>query len=77
MTTKNYTPNDRLLTKKQVLELIPYSACHLYRLISKGAFPKQCRCSSNRVAWSAKEVHAWIQDKIDARNNRASESEDV
>lgn len=58
---------DRLLSKKQVLGLVPYSAVHLYRLMAKGQFPKQCSCSANRVAWSQAEILAWIEAKKNSR----------
>ena len=76
-TTHKSLQADRLLTKRQVLALVPYSSVHLYRLIKKGEFPKQCRCSANRVAWCSKEVNEWIEAKKGARTQAAIAGEDV
>lgn len=65
--SKQTTVHDRLLSKRQVLQLVPYSAVHLYRLMAKGKFPRQVRCSDNRVAWSEHEVQAWIDAKKSER----------
>ncbi|PWG68046.1 hypothetical protein DF186_25900, partial [Enterococcus hirae] len=55
----------RLLTMKEVLELIPYSQPHIYRLIKEGKFPKQIRLGPNKVAWFEADILKWLEDKIE------------
>ena len=53
----------RLLTMKEVLDLIPYSQPHIYRLIREGEFPRQIRLGPNRVAWFESDILEWIEKK--------------
>ncbi|WP_233863682.1 helix-turn-helix transcriptional regulator [Paraburkholderia adhaesiva] len=39
---------------------VPYSRMHLYRLVKAGQFPAPIRISSNRIAWRASSILAWI-----------------
>ena len=64
----------RLLTKKQVRELVCYSLVHLGRLEDAGLFPKRVVLRRNRhgraarVGYLEHEVHAWIEAKAAARD---------
>ena len=58
----------KILLKRQVMERVPYSATHIYRLMANGLFPKQIRMSANRVGWLESEIEQWILDKCAARN---------
>lgn len=65
MTTKM-----RLLSKKQVRELVLYSPAHIDRLEQAGQFPKRVRLSphrTGRVGWLEDEIMAWIQSKLGKR----------
>ena len=53
----------RMLTEKQVLDLIPISRTTLFRLIRVGRFPKGTYISANRRLWFLDQVRAW-QDAI-------------
>ena len=57
----------RILSKKQLLELIPYSPQHIARLEKAGLFPKRLKLGPNRVGWLEEEVMAWIQERLDKR----------
>ncbi len=65
------TDIQRLLSKKQVKELVLYSHQHIQRLEHAGQFPKRVRLGhfrGSRVGWIESEVRAWLQDRIDKRN---------
>jgi prophage regulatory protein len=60
----------RLLSKKQVKELVLYSHAHIYRLEKQGDFPKRVRLGryrSSRVGWIESEVLDWLHGRIDDR----------
>ena len=52
------------------------SSATIYRLIAKGEFPKQIKLSERSSGWLLKEIHAWLDEKIDSRedNNRGHEN---
>ena len=63
--------NLRLLSKKQVKELVLYSYAHIDRLEKAGHFPKRVRLSryrTGRVGWLEAEVIAWIDSKLTVRD---------
>ena len=61
----------KLLSKKQVREMVLYSPAHIARLEADGKFPKRVRLGSGRVGWVDQEVDDWIHARI-AERDRAS-----
>ena len=59
----------RILSKRQLKELVLYSPQHVARLEEAGQFPKRVRLGQNRVGWVESEVLDWLQERIDARDN--------
>ena len=65
----------KLLSKKQLLELVPYSDSHLSRLEKQGLFPKRIKDtrfaekapSYAKAFWVEHEVLDWIQARMDER----------
>lgn len=55
--------DNRLISLKQVLHLIPLSKSEIYRRIKAGTFPKQVRLGPSRVAFSEAEVGRWIANR--------------
>ena len=65
----------RLLSKKQLKELVLYSHQHIQRMENDGLFPKRVRLGtfrSSRVGWIESEVRAWLQERIERRHANAS-----
>lgn len=62
----------RLLTKRQVRELVLYSPQHVARLEQAGLFPKRVRLGQARVGWVEQEVLDWLQKRLDAREKPTS-----
>ncbi|MBR1172981.1 AlpA family phage regulatory protein [Bradyrhizobium sp. KB893862 SZCCT0404] len=49
----------RMLTEKQVLEIVPVSPATLWRMERDGLFPKGTFISANRKVWFTDEVVGW------------------
>ena len=62
----------RLLSKRQVRELVLYSPQHTARLEQAGQFPKRVRLGQARVGWVEQEVLDWLQERIAARDKPTS-----
>jgi len=57
----------RILSKRQLKELVLYSPQHIARLEKAGTFPKRVQIGLNRVGWVESEVLNWLQERIDRR----------
>ncbi len=57
----------RILSKRQLKELVLYSSQHIARLEAAGQFPLRVRLGQNRVGWVESEVLDWLQKRIDSR----------
>lgn len=60
----------RLLSKRQLKELVLYSPQHVQRLEHANRFPKRVRLGNgprSRVGWIESEIMEWLQKRIDAR----------
>ena len=73
----------RLLTKKQLLEIVPFSYPTIWGLMRRGEFPKALRIGAQKVAWREDEIRAWIdsrprqklkEEDCDQENNPETES---
>ena len=58
----------RLITKRELRQIIPYTPQHILRLEKLGRFPSRIRLGENRVAWLLSEVEEWIAARIEERN---------
>jgi prophage regulatory protein len=60
----------KLLSKRQLRELVLYSPAHIQRLENAGLFPKRVRLGTyraSRVGWVESEVRAWLEAKLKER----------
>ena len=57
----------RILSKRQLKELVLYSPQHVARLEKAGQFPKRVQLGPNRVGWVEDEVLDWLQKRLDGR----------
>lgn len=57
----------RILSKRQLKELVLYSPQHVARLEKAGEFPKRVNLGPNRVGWVESEVLDWLQERITRR----------
>ena len=61
----------RLLSKRQLKELVLYTPQHIQRLENAGRFPKRVRLGSGprcRVGWIEAEILEWLQERIKRRD---------
>ena len=57
----------RILSKRQLKEMVLYSPQHIARLEKAGKFPKRVQIGPNRVGWVESEVLDWLQARLDRR----------
>ncbi|UZZ13514.1 AlpA family phage regulatory protein [Ectopseudomonas mendocina] len=46
--------------------MVGLSRSQIYRLMKAGKFPASISLGTYSVAWSAEQVHAWVEEKISA-----------
>jgi len=59
----------RILSKRQLKELVLYSPQHIARLEKAGKFPRRVQIGPNRVGWIEGEVMDWLQERIERRDD--------
>lgn len=58
----------RILSKRQVKELVLYSPQHIARLEKAGLFPKRVQLGPCRVGWVEDEVLEWLRERLEGRD---------
>ena len=67
----------RLVSKKELRQLVLYSPQHIQRLEDAGRFPKRVRLGTGprcRVGWVDQEVQDWLQERIQRRDTPTDDS---
>ena len=64
----------RILSKRQLKELVLYSPQHVARLEAAGKFPKRVQIGPCRVGWIEREVLDWLQARIQRREQAQTSS---
>jgi prophage regulatory protein len=59
----------KILSKRQLKDLVLYSPQHIARLEAAGSFPKRIKLGANRVGWVESEVLEWLQERLDRRED--------
>ena len=54
---------DRLMPRREVLQISNLTTATLYREIRRGGFPKQVSISLGRIAWRESEILKWIESR--------------
>ena len=62
----------RILKVKQVAKEINVSVPQVYKLVSLGRFPKPIKLGERGSGWLTSEIDAWLQSKVDARDEEAN-----
>lgn len=62
----------RIISKKELRQLVLYSPAHIDRLEKAGKFPKRVQLGPCRVGWIESEVLEWLQARINDRNKSAA-----
>lgn len=50
-----------LISRRQLLSIVPLSDRTIYNMEKRGDFPKRIALTSRNVAWDLGEVKAWIE----------------
>lgn len=53
--------NERLLTMKEVQEIVGFKKDYIYRNIKKGTFPKQVSFGGRAVRWRLSDIQKWVE----------------
>jgi prophage regulatory protein len=61
-----YLSSFRILSVRQVSEVIGLSRATIWRLGRRGDFPKAVALSPGRVGWPEHAVRAWLQQRMEA-----------
>jgi prophage regulatory protein len=51
----------RILTKKELRLIVPYTMQHVLRLEKRGKFPRRLQIGPRRVGWYLAEIEAWLE----------------
>ena len=54
----------RIITKRELRTMVPYTPQHILKLEKLGRFPKRIRVGERRVGWLLSDVEAWISSRI-------------
>ena len=57
----------RILSKRQLKELVLYSPQHIARMEKAGRFPRRVVLGPNRVGWVEDEVLDWLRTRMEGR----------
>ncbi len=60
-------PEERLIRTSELPQFVPYGRTRIMQLVAEGKFPKPIKLSSRRLAWKARDVLAWIEERATAR----------
>ena len=50
----------RIISRKELKLIVPYSPQHILRLEKRGKFPKRIRIGERRVGWRLSDVEGWL-----------------
>ena len=53
----------RVITRRELRRLVPYTSGYILRLERQGKFPKRIRLVEGRVGWWLPDVLAWLDQK--------------
>jgi prophage regulatory protein len=59
--------SEKLLSSRELHELIPFSSVHIWRLERDGKFPRRIHLGPRRIAWRKTEITEWIENKARSR----------
>lgn len=65
----------KILTKKELREIVPYTPQHIHRLEKAGKFPRRLQLGANRVGWKLSDIQAWIDGRTSLAVNYLEDDE--
>lgn len=76
--TADQSPNAqslRLITKSELIAIVPYTPQHILRLEKRGLFPRRIQVGPNRVAWLLSEIEEWVAARVFERDTSGKKTE--
>lgn len=67
----------RIITKKELRELVPYTPQHIHRLEKAGRFPKRLQLGPNRVGWRLTDIEDWINGRQPAVSTQPADDDGI
>ena len=61
----------KILKVKEVAEELNVSVQQIYKLVSKGRFPKPIKLGERGSGWLTSEIDAWLQSRVNQRDEEA------
>ncbi|MFM9942169.1 MAG: helix-turn-helix transcriptional regulator [Hyphomicrobiaceae bacterium] len=61
----------RVISWRELSEMIPFTRQHILRLEKAGKFPRRIRIGTKRVGWLYSEIEAWITGRAALRYSEA------
>lgn len=65
----------RIITRKELRLLVPYTPQHILRLENDGEFPRRVPIGKNRVGWRLVEIEEWLRTRIARRDGQSNGGE--
>ena len=59
----------RVISRRELCEMIPYTPQHILRLEKAGRFPIRLKLGARRVGWLLSEVETWIAERAAQRTS--------
>jgi prophage regulatory protein len=53
----------RIVTKRELRLIVPFSPQHILRLEKQGKFPIRVRIGTRRVGWYLSEIETWLAQR--------------
>lgn len=53
----------RIVTRKELRLIVPYTPQHILRLEKQGKFPKRIQIGARRVGWRLSDVETWLDER--------------
>lgn len=53
----------RIVTKKELKTIVPYSPQHILRLEKQGRFPRRIQIGIRRVGWRLTDIENWLASR--------------
>jgi prophage regulatory protein len=54
----------KIISLKELLKRVPYSAVQIWRIEKIGLFPKRVKLGPRRIGWVESEIDEWIKMKM-------------
>ncbi|HHW7447199.1 DNA-binding protein [Pasteurella multocida] len=61
-------PRERFIKLEEVMHITGLKRTTIYNRMNADEFPKNIKLGHNNIAWLESEIRAWMQEKINQRN---------